>query len=104
MMSESESSAELFLLVFLSPLLPLVCSLSQSINLAHSLKNANNLCVILKKAHLMQVMRSYPSTHSLTLHLNHLDAKAVTQTKSHQFLGVEVDEFFNWNVHIGINC
>ena len=78
--------------------------LENVILLLNSYFSANNLCMNLKKTHFMQVRKSYLSTHSWTLHLNHPETKAVTQTKKHKFLGVMVDEFFNWKMQIDNIC
>ena len=56
----------------------------------------------LTKTHFMQVRKSYLSTHSWEIKLQHTDTAAVTQTKTQEFLGVTIDEFFNWGRHINL--
>jgi len=59
---------------------------------------ANNLFMNLKKTHFMQIRKSFYSTHFWNIYLNHPDAKAVTRTSTHKFLGVTItiDEMLNW--------
>ena len=54
----------------------------------------------LKKTHFMQIRKSFLSTHFWNIHLNHPDAKAVTRTNTHKFLGVTIDEMLNWKEYI----
>jgi len=48
----------------------------------------------------MPVKRSYSSLIFWKLSPSHPDAVAVTEIKSQKFIGVTIDQFFNWKEHI----
>ena len=48
----------------------------------------------------MQIRKSFLISHFWNIHLNHPDAKAVTRTNTHKFLGVTIDEMLNWKEYI----
>ena len=48
----------------------------------------------------MFVRLKWFDTHSWTSACNHPDTSLISQKSSHKFLGVIVDEHFNWKKHI----
>lgn len=61
---------------------------------------SNNLLMNLKKTHFLQIKKSHLSSHYWKLSLNHPDTKVVTQTSEHKFLGIVIDDFLNFKLHV----